>query len=76
MSLTPGYLKRKEGERMNNNKVFVNTTKCLLVLYPNEIQKLLFQDLELYEKAIKRGKSEMRYRAVERRCGKGQGDGK
>jgi len=61
---------------MNNDKVFVNTTKCLLVLYPNEIQKLLFQDLELYEKAIKRGKSELRYRAVERRCGKGKEDGK
>lgn len=61
---------------MNNDKVFVNTTKCLLVLYPNEIQKLLFQDLELYEKAIKRGKSELRYRAVERRCGKEQENGK
>jgi len=61
---------------MNNDKVFINTPKCLLVLYPDEIQKLLFNDMDLYEKAIKRGKSELRYRAVERRCGRGQENGR
>ena len=38
-----------------------------VVLYPSEIQKLLTTDMDLYMKAVKRGKSEKRYQANEHR---------
>ena len=49
------------------DKIIVPLHKHIAVLYPSEIQKLLLNDEELYIKAMKRGKSEKRYDANEKR---------
>jgi hypothetical protein len=48
-------------------KIILSFSKHIAVLYPSEIQKLLLTDDELYIKAMKRGKSEKRYQANEKR---------
>ena len=51
-----------------NERIVVEFPRHIVVLYPPELKKLLERDIELYEKALKRGKSELRYRANEKRA--------
>ncbi len=51
-----------------DNRVVIEAPRHLLVFYPSEIIKLAQSDEELYIKGLKRGKSELRYRANEQRC--------
>ena len=50
-----------------DDRIIVKLPKQLLILYPSEILKCVVADSDTYEKALKRGKSEARYRAQERR---------
>ena len=47
--------------------IIIKDTKVIYVLKRKEIIDLLKTDLQLWEKAIKRGKSERRYRVTEQR---------
>lgn len=57
---------RRLGESMSE-KIIIQFNKHIAVLYDYEIQKLLFSNPELYIVAMKRGKSEKRYQANEKR---------
>ncbi len=50
-----------------DDRIIVRLPKQILVLYPSEILKCVVADSDIYEKALRRGKSEARYRAQERR---------
>lgn len=53
-----------------DNKLVIQMPRYVAVLYVNEIQDMLSQNKELWEKAIRRGKSESRFQKEEGRCGK------
>ncbi len=53
--------------KSTDRRIIIESTRQILVFYPDEIKKLALTDEELYIKALKRGKSELRYRANERR---------
>lgn len=55
--------------KVPNEKYIVQLPKHIVVLYASEIQRLLYKDEDLYLLAMKRGKSEKRYRANEKRHG-------
>jgi len=62
------YISDLENEfESSDDKIVVEADRCILVLYPSEIKKLVQYDDNIYEKALKRGKSEARYMANERR---------
>ncbi|MCI2061907.1 MAG: hypothetical protein LKJ83_03960 [Eubacteriaceae bacterium] len=50
-----------------SQRVVVQCRKYIAVLYADEIERLLHKDMDLFEKAVRRGKSEKRYRANENR---------
>ena len=52
-----------------DERIIIQAPKHILVLYPSEIQRAILRDEELYIKALRRGKSELRYRANEKRNG-------
>lgn len=51
---------------MSDNQIVVKVNKCTLVLYENELMGALVAKPELFQKAIKRGKSLLRAQDVER----------
>ena len=51
----------------HDDRVIVTGDRQVLVLYPKEIRTVLQKDPDMYMKALKRGKSEIRYQANERR---------
>ena len=50
-----------------DERIIVDGDRQIIVLYPGEVRRLLQRDPDLYMKALKRGKSELRYRQNERR---------
>lgn len=50
-----------------DDRVIITGERQMLILFPGEIRNLLKHDLDLYVKALKRGKSEKRLRASEKR---------
>ena len=50
-----------------DDRIIVKLPKQILILYPSEILKCVVADSDIYEKALRRGKSESRFRAQERR---------
>lgn len=53
--------------RQTDNAIMLTSTKALYVIYPSELRQLIMNNEEMLYKSLKRGKSEMRYRANERR---------
>ena len=58
--------------RAFDNAILLHSVKAIYVLYPQELKRLLMNDEELLCKSLQRGKSELRYRANERRNGSEQ----
>lgn len=53
--------------REQDNAIMLTSTKALYIVYPQELRQLIMGNEEILYKSLKRGKSEMRYRANERR---------
>ena len=53
------------------DKVIIQMPRYVAVLYVSELQNLLSLDKNLWEKAIQRGKSEMRFQKEQGRVAKG-----
>lgn len=52
---------------MNERLVEVKLPRCVVFLYPSEIQTLLRQDIDLYKQGLKRGKYIQRSRTQKQR---------
>ena len=64
----------EENERPSRcQPIVVEARRCLLVLYPDEIFNLTSNDPALFEKALRRGKSELRMRSAEQRANDEEG---
>ena len=50
-----------------DDRIIVTGERQIIVLYPAEVRGLLKGDPDLYMRALKRGKSELRYQVNERR---------
>lgn len=61
----------KNKYNQTDDRILIKSPKQLLVFYPDEIRRLALKDEALYIKALKRGKSELRYQANERRQNNG-----
>jgi len=57
---------------MAERMIEVKATKCTLILTEAELISLLAHDAEIWKRAIKRGKAELRTRSTERREKRGQ----
>lgn len=57
----------KVGIRDYDKAIILYTTKAILVAYPSELVSLIQNDEDMLFKALKRGKSEKRYQACEKR---------
>ena len=52
-----------------DDKIIVQMPKHLVVLYVRELQEMLAKNLDIWEAAIRRGKSEARYQSEQLRRG-------
>lgn len=60
----------KKGFYIRDNRLLVQGDRLLLVLTPKEVIDSILNDKELFAKACKRGKSELRYQQNEQRMQK------
>ena len=54
-----------------DNKLIIQMPRYVAVLFLNELQEMLAQNKDIWEKAIRRGKSEARFQQSQGRVAKG-----